>query len=182
MPELEEISRVRADATLLYSESQVYSALDAMSIQISVTLADQNPLVLCVLTGGIMTVSNLMERCDFPMTCDVIHATRYGNDTVGHELDWISLPRESMKGRTVLLVDDILDEGHTLKAISQYCKDQGAESVYSAVLVEKILSKQKPIKAEFVGLQCEDRYLFGFGMDYKGYWRNTAGIFACNGV
>jgi len=66
-----------------------------------------------------------------------------------------------------------------LAAIYQYCLDQGATSVYSAVLVDKLLDHEKPITADFIGLKVDNRYLFGYGMDYKGYLRNAPGIYAC---
>ena len=79
------------------------------------------------------------------------------------------------------MVDYILDAGITLAAIYDYCIEQGANSVYTAVLLDKKLSQSKPITADFIGLPVQDRYVFGYGMDYKGYWRNADGIYACVG-
>ncbi|HGN3348776.1 TPA: phosphoribosyltransferase family protein [Pseudomonas aeruginosa] len=86
--------------------------------------------------------------------------------------------------RDVLIIDDILDEGHTLSAIIDFCKHAGARAVHTAVLVDKEHErKARPdLKASFTGLYCADRYVFGYGMDYKGYWRNAAGIFAVKGL
>ena len=182
MTGLEEIQAVRAQADLLFSEQQVDLAFDRMALAVSNKLADTNPIVICVLTGGIGSTAKLMQRLDFPLTCDVIHASRYQGETAGGDIEWISLPRSPLEGRTVLIVDDILDEGLTLATIHRYCVEQGAASVYSAVLVEKILGREKPFHADFVGLRAENRYLFGCGMDYKGYWRNLPGIYACQGL
>ncbi|MCI0653272.1 MAG: hypoxanthine-guanine phosphoribosyltransferase [Methylococcaceae bacterium] len=182
MSDLNEIRTVRAEADLLFSEVQVDRAIDRMAGAITPKLADRNPILICVLTGGIGPTAKLMQRLDFPLTCDVIHASRYQGETSGSEIEWISLPRSPLNGRTVLIVDDILDEGITLEAISRYCTGQGAASVYSAVLVEKLLGHAKPYRADFVGLEAENRYLFGCGMDYKGYWRNLPGIYACRGI
>lgn len=176
---LEEIKHVQAAADLLYSEREVEAALDKMAQEINTGLADRNPLFLCVMNGGMVTAGKLMTRLQIPLTLDAINASRYQNQTSGGHIKWILEPGTSLQNRTVLLVDDILDEGITLHAIYQYCLEQGAKEVFTAVLIDKILDHEKPIKADFVGLKVENRYLFGYGMDYKGYLRNAAGIYAC---
>jgi len=175
---LTNIKHVQATADLLYSEQQVETALDDMAAQINQTLAETNPLVLCVM-NGVVAAGKLLTRLTMPLTVDAIHASRYQNQTFGGTIEWILKPSATLTDRTVLLVDDILDEGLTLVALIEYCLAQGAKAVYSAVLVDKILDHAKPIKADFVGLQVANRYLFGYGMDYKGYLRNAAGIYAC---
>jgi hypoxanthine phosphoribosyltransferase len=176
---LEEIKHVQATADLLHSEQEVEAAIDKMAREINISLAERNPLLLCVLNGGIPTFGKLLTRLTMPLTIDSINASRYQNQTTGGSIDWLVKPETSLKDRTVLIVDDILDEGITLSAICQYCLEQGATAVYSAVLVDKILDHQKPLSADFVGLAVENRYLFGYGMDYKGYLRNAPGIYAC---
>ncbi len=177
---LEEISQILSSADLLYSDSDVESAIARMALEISEDLRETNPVFLCVMNGGIVVSGKLLTRLNFPLTLDAVNASRYNNKIAGEEIEWIQKPKTNLKDRTVLIVDDILDEGLTLKAIIGYCKKQGASSVYTAVLVNKILDKQKPVTADFVGLEVENRYLFGFGMDYKGYLRNADGIYACN--
>jgi len=176
---LEEIKHVQATADLLHSEQEIETAIDKMAQQINVALADRNPLLLCVMNGGVVTFGKLLTRLSIPLTIDAINASRYQNLTTGGSIEWLVKPVTSLKGRTVLLVDDILDEGITLQAICQYCREQGATAIYSAVLVDKILDHQKPITADFIGLKVENRYVFGYGMDYKGYLRNAPGIYAC---
>ncbi len=176
---LEEIKHVQATADLLHSEQEVEAAIDKMAQEINTALADRNPLLLCVINGGIVTVGKLLTRLTIPLTVDSIHASRYQNQTSGGSIKWLVKPETPLKDRTVLIVDDILDEGITLEVIYQYCREQGATAVYSAVLVDKILDHEKPVTADFIGLKVENRYLFGYGMDYKGYLRNAPGIFAC---
>jgi hypoxanthine phosphoribosyltransferase len=177
---LNEIKHVQATADLLYDQKRVEKAIDAMAEKINLLLADRNPLLLCVINGGIVTAGKLLTRLNFPLTVDAIKASRYRNQTSGGAVEWLLRPGESLNGRTVLIIDDILDEGVTLNAIYEYCREQGASSVYSAVLVDKLLDRPKPIQTDFVGLTAENRYLFGYGMDYKGYLRNAPGIYACN--
>lgn len=175
----DEIKQVQATSTLLYNASEVEVAIKKMAEKISVLLADRNPLLLCVMNGGLVLTGRLMNYLYFPLNLDAINASRYGKKNVGGEIEWLLKPASPLKGRTILLVDDILDEGLTLEALYQYCQQQGASSIYSAVLINKKLQKKKPISADFVGLETEDHYLYGYGMDYKGYLRNAMGIYAC---
>ena len=175
---LDEIRRVQAEAELLYAETQVEAALDEMAAAINRLLADANPLVLCVLNGGIITAGKLLTRLTMPLTIDSINASRYQNQTSGGTIEWVLKPSASLKDRALLIIDDILDEGITLAAIKEYCIKEGAKAVYTAALVDKNLGYEKPVKVDFVGLKTGNRYLFGYGMDYKGYLRNAAGIYA----
>jgi hypoxanthine phosphoribosyltransferase len=176
---LKEIKYIQETADLLYSEQQVEAALDKMAEQINTALADLNPLILCVINGGIVVAGKLITRLTIPLTLDAINATRYQNNTLGGNVEWLLKPKTPIKDRNLLIIDDILDEGLTLLAIKDYCLEQGAASVYSAVLLDKNLGRVKPVSADFIGLQVENRYLFGYGMDYKGYLRNAPGIYAC---
>jgi hypoxanthine phosphoribosyltransferase len=176
---LNELQQMLDNADVLYDEQAVEAALDNMAADINSKLADSTPLVLCVMNGGIVISGKLLTRLTMPLNIDAINASRYRNQTFGGGIEWILKPRASLQDRTVLVIDDILDEGITLAAIYEYCIEQGARAVYSAVLIDKNIGRDKPIKADFVGLETENRYLFGYGMDYKGYCRNAAGIYAC---
>lgn len=176
---LKDIQQVRENADVLFDEQTLEAALDKMAADINSQLADAEPLVLCVMNGGIVVAGKLLTRLTMPLTIDAINASRYKNQTFGTGVEWILKPRAVLTNRTVLIIDDILDEGITMAAIYEYCIEQGAKAVYSAVLIDKKIQQDKPIQANFVGLECENRYIFGYGMDYKGYWRNAAGIFAC---
>ena len=176
---LNEIKAVLADADLLVNEQQIAAAITQIAEQINILLADSNPLVLCVMNGGLVFTGQLLPQLTIALNLDSINASRYHNQMSGGAINWVNTPLTSVKGRTVLIVDDILDEGITLAAIYEYCLAHGATSVYSAVLVNKLLGHSKPIYADFIGLNLENRYLFGYGMDYKGYLRNAPGIYAC---
>lgn len=169
---------VYAKADRLYSESEVEAALDRMADAITARLKDSDPLVLCVMTGGIVAAGKLLTRLNFPLQLDYMHATRYRGATEGGALHWLARPATPLQGRAVLVVDDILDEGWTLAAILEECKVQGASAVYSAVLVDKKRNRKNDLHADFVGLEVADRYVFGYGMDYHTYLRNAPGIFA----
>lgn len=179
---LDEIRQVEADAEQLFSEADMEAALDRMAADISQCLGDSNPLLLTVLNGGIICAGKLLTRLRFPLQLDSIHATRYRGKTSGGEIHWLLQPATPLQNRTVLLVDDILDEGVTLAALVAWCREQGAAAVYTAALVDKQIGRERPCVADFVGVTAPDRYLFGYGMDYKNYLRNAAGIFACKEI
>ena len=164
---------------MLHGPEAVTAALDRMADEITAALDGTLPIVICVLNGGIIPTGHLLTRLAFPLETDYLHATRYRGKTTGErEIAWLCKPHLPLQGRTVLLVDDILDEGHTLKVISEFCRDSDAARVYTAVLVEKHHGRRVAgMAADFTGLAVEDRYVFGFGMDYKGYLRNLNGIF-----
>lgn len=177
----DEVRTVLEQADVLYNESEVEAVLDRMATEISASLADKNPLLLCTMIGGIVTAGKLLTRLHFPLSIDYIHATRYRGKTQGAELHWIARPTESLAGREVLIIDDIFDEGLTLKALVEDCRQAGAAAVHTAVLVEKQCPKRCELAVDFLGLHVEDRYVFGYGMDYKGYLRNANGIYAVRG-
>ena len=176
------IRQVRAEADCLFSEEQVELALDKMAERITAKHSENNPLVLCVMNGGLIVTGCLMLRLNFPLEQDYLHATRYRGETQGGALKWLAEPTSELSGRHVLVIDDILDEGYTLAAIAEHCRDAGALSVETVALVEKRHDRKHGIQADYIGLRVEDRYLFGYGMDYKGYLRNAAGIFAVKGM
>lgn len=173
-----EADKVMQQADLLHPAAEVETALDGMARQIDAQLGQRDPLLLCVMSGAVVATGHLMTRLNFPLSIDYLHATRYNNSTQGSEVDWVVRPRHSLAGRVVLVIDDILDAGITLHGIVEECRQQGAAAVYTAVLVSKRREREVDINADFVGLEVEDRYLFGYGMDYHGYWRNARGIYA----
>lgn len=170
--------RLLAEAELVHSEQTIQEALVRVAAAIRERLAGRHPLVLCVMTGGVIFCGQLLPRLDFPLDFDYLHATRYGTDTQGGKISWRTAPWTSVKGRTVLIVDDILDEGVTLAAVKESLVRLGAEEVLTAVFADKANGKRKPIGADFVGLSVPDRFVFGYGMDVDGAWRNLPAIYA----
>ena len=168
-------------ADCLYTDEQVKNAIATMADLITSNLAESDPLVLCVMTGAMIPAGHLLTQLHFPLQIDYIHATRYRGETVGGRLHWIVRPTHSLKGRTVLIIDDIFDEGITLNEIVDFCWSEGAEDVHTAVLVNKLHSRKTKMNVNYIGLETEDRYLFGYGMDYRGYLRNMPGIYAVKG-
>lgn len=176
----QELLRVRNEARQLYSLTEVDAAIARLADDLSRDYASRDPLIITIMNGGVVLAGRLLPLLDFPLQIDYLHASRYLGKTEGHEVEWIVTPRQSLAGRDVIIVDDILDVGTTLLAIVAACKTQGAASVATAVLVDKRHERKAApdLKADYTALEVEDAYVFGCGMDYKHYWRNAPGIFA----
>ncbi len=170
--------KILDQAELLYSETQIQAAYQAMAREITAVLADSDPIILVVMNGGLIPAGFLLPLLPFPLKVDYIHATRYQNKTTGGKLTWLKRPEQDLTDRTVLVIDDILDEGYTLDAIVKACQKYNPKQVLSAVLVDKQHQRGISFKADFIGLAIQDRYVFGCGMDYKGYWRQLNAIYA----
>lgn len=165
-------------ADVLVTEEEVQSALHDVAGQINLALCDLYPLVLSVMGGAVVFSGQLLPLLNFPLDFDYVHVSRYGDARAGGAMHWKVAPHESVKGRVVLLVDDILDEGHTLAALKQRVLQLGAAHCYSAVFANKQHGREKPLYADFVGLQLPDRFVFGYGMDIEGAWRNLPALYA----
>jgi hypoxanthine phosphoribosyltransferase len=176
MPDRYAAWKVLEDSDPIASASEIEAAIRRLAGEITELLADTYPLVLTVMGGAVLFAGRLLPQLRFPLDLDYVHATRYGAAAFGGAIEWRVAPPLAVPGRTVLLLDDILDAGHTLCAIKNRLLEEGAASVRSAVLVEKSLLDPKPIHADFVGMQVPDRFVFGFGMDAMGFWRNLPEI------
>ena len=176
MPDVQTAWKFLQDSEPVAGADAVRAAILELAGQIERKLAGEYPLVLAVMGGAVVFAGQILPLLRFPLDFDYIHATRYGPATQGSGIQWRVSPPGLARGRTVLVLDDILDHGETMNAIRNRLLELGARAFYCAVLVEKILQKAKPVAADFVGLRIPDRFVFGCGMDAKGYWRNLPEI------
>lgn len=165
-------------ADLIHSAQAVSEAVRRLAGEISAQLAHRQPLVLSVMGGATVFAGQLLPQLEFPLDFDYVQVSRYGDAIRGGQMVWKVPPPVNVKGRVVLVLDDILDEGITLAEIRASVLELGAAACFSAVFVEKEIGRSKPIRADFVGLRVPDRYVFGFGMDVHGAWRNLPAIYA----
>ena len=173
--------RILDEADLICSAEEVEAAVKRMAKDITALLKDEFPIILSVMGGAAVFTGQLLPKLEFPLEFGAIEVTRYNNTTQGREISWRLPPRENVRGRTVLVVDDILDEGITLAAIRLKLLDMGAKAVYAAVFADKAIGREKPATADFIGISVPDRYVFGYGMDAYGVWRNLPAIYALRG-
>jgi hypoxanthine phosphoribosyltransferase len=174
----EQAREILRKARVVCTAAAVDAAVTRLAGELNQALQDANPLVLCVMRGALVFAGQLLPRLDFPLQVDVLDATRYGEATHGSELVFRMLPATPVAGRTVLLVDDILDEGVTLAALHAKLTELGAQRVLTAVFAVKQTGRARPLAADFFGVTVPNVYVFGYGMDVHGYWRNLPAVYA----
>jgi hypoxanthine phosphoribosyltransferase len=165
-------------STLITSDEEIDRALDAMAIDIAADLAGARPVAIAIMNGGLVFAGQLLTRLPFALDCDYIHVRRYGRLTHGGELEWIAGPHVDVRGRIVLLLDDILDEGRTLAVVKEALLARGAAEVRIAAFARKERGEPPAIEADYVGVAVPNRFVFGFGMDVDGAFRNLPAIYA----
>ena len=173
-----EARKILEAADLICSAETVAATVERLAKEITAQLDGSFPLVLAVMGGAVVFAGHLLPQLLFPLEFDYIHVSRYGNNTTGGGINWKVEPHESVVGRTVLVLDDILDEGETLAEVRRRVLAGGASAFYAAVFSDKKIGRDKPIVPDFVGVTLPNRYVFGFGMDVSGAWRNLPAIYA----
>ena len=178
-------NRARAlleNAEEIFDQETVQASVRRMAATLNARFGDEEkqefPLVLGVMGGAVVFTGSLLPQLTFPLEFDYIHVSRYGDEDKGGEVVWKVVPRSNVSGRTVIVLDDILDEGETLAHVKQRLLDMGAKEVILAVFADKAIGKAKPVKADIVGITIPNRFVVGFGMDAYGYWRNLPGLWA----
>ena len=178
-------NRARAlleNAEELFDKETVQASVSRMADALNDRFGDPSrqefPLVLGVMGGAVVFTGNLLPQLTFPLEFDYIHVSRYGDEDQGGKVVWKVVPRPTVSGRTVIVLDDILDEGVTLAAIRQHLLDAGTFECITAVFADKAIGRPKPLKADYVGLTLPNRFVFGYGMDVGGAWRNLPAIYA----
>lgn len=167
------------NAEQLFSAEECQAALHRIAHDITRDLGHQYPLLLSVMGGAVVFTGQLLPLLRFPLDFDYIHVSRYGDKLAGGDFHWKRmLDVEQIRGRHIVVLDDILDEGHTMHAIQTRLLDMGALSCKAAVFANKLINQDKPTKADYVGLNVPNRYVFGYGMDAAGCWRNLGEIYA----
>ena len=184
-----ELAAALQGAELLHDRAAVEAAIARMAACIVTDYAGAGlpdaatrPLFLTVMHGGLPFAAQLaleIGALGLDLEFDYLHATRYRGAISGGELAWKHRPDTPLRGRRVLLVDDIVDEGHTLAAVRAWCDGQGARDVRIAAMVVKRHDRcVAGLCADYVGLDVPDRYVFGYGMDYHEQGRNLPAIYA----
>jgi hypoxanthine phosphoribosyltransferase len=168
-----------AHSDVLFTRDQLDAEIARMGREIDTALAGERPVFLTVMHGALIFAGQLALAMKTDLEFDYVHATRYRGATSGSDLHWLRRPEVPLNGRTVVLVDDILDEGHTLKAVRGACVEMGATRVLLAVLCTKLHDRRaEGIEADFNGVDLPDRYVFGYGMDFHEQARNLPAIHA----
>jgi len=175
--QLEKALEIHQSADLLFDSQAVDQGIAELAAKVAKDCEKGFPLVLCVMNGGLYLTGQLLRHWDFPMTVDYVHATRYRLATLGKDVLWKAYPQNEIKGRHVIIVDDIFDQGYTLEEVKSYCLKHGAVKCSSVFLIRKTHDRKTAnIQPDYVGLECGDCYVYGVGMDLNGYFRNLSSI------
>jgi hypoxanthine phosphoribosyltransferase len=169
-------------STILYNRDEIKEEIQKIAKLIEAEIKDDIPVFLSVMNGGMFFAAELLKNINSPLISDYIHASRYGGETFGmSHITWYRQPKpEDIRGKNIYIIDDILDEGYTLVEITRYLKSIGALSCKIVVLINKNIGKAKPIEADLIGLNSPNKFLFGYGMDIFGLYRQLPDIYVYN--
>ena len=172
---------ILSNSHILYKHDQIIFAIDQLAIKLNGKFSGKKVLLLPILTGAIPFVGILIPKLTFTVVLDYLHVSRYQNN-IGQ--DKVSLKHEPSKNlilnMDVLVVDDILDEGLTMEFIYKRLALHQPKSITNVALFNKKLDKKKCMEADFYGLEVENEYVYGFGLDYNGLGRNIPDLYAIN--
>jgi len=181
---LERATVIRKNAELICSSEKVQAAVSRIAHELNERFSKSDspayPLVLGVMGGAVVFTGQLLPQLTFPLEFDFIHVSRYGDEDYCGEVVWKVIPRQNVMNRTVIVLDDILDEGETLAHVKQRLIDMGAAEVILAVFADKTINKKKPVVPDHVGITVPNKFVIGYGMDWQGYWRNLPDVWAVN--
>ncbi|MEY3810833.1 MAG: hypothetical protein RL221_1216 [Pseudomonadota bacterium] len=165
-------------SSVIYSEIEIKTVIKNIADQVNQTIKTDDLYVLCVMNGALIFAGQLLPRLEKNIQYSYIHATRYAASLTGGPIHWLVKPPIDIEGKTVLILDDILDEGITLREIATTCLAMKAKAIYTAVLFDKEITKEKSYFPNFIGLKVPNRFVFGYGLDCKGLGRNLPHLYA----
>lgn len=179
MIDINEINSLISKANTLADTTSINKCLDKLALELTRVYQSKNPVCLVVMKGGLVFAGHLLPKLNFLLQVEYCHPSRYGQHSQGGELVWKVQPPDDIKDREVLILDDIYDEGHTLAGLVEKCKALGAKTVGVAVLISKKHTRKIPVDVSsfYCGFEVPDTFVFGFGLDYKGYFRNCNCIY-----
>jgi hypoxanthine phosphoribosyltransferase len=175
----QECESVRNNSDLIYSAEQIKCAINRLAVELEARLAGRAAHVLCVMNGALIFTSDLVRHIDGDLKIDYLQVSSYGDTTTGGEIEWHKTPQYPLQDQVIVIVDDIFDRGSTMHALISHCQSQGADEIITCVMLSKNLpNRSHNFKPDLIGLEVDDRYVFGYGMDYKGHLRHMPDIYA----
>jgi hypoxanthine phosphoribosyltransferase len=158
---------------VLIDEKVIEKRLDMMALEIERDFPDGTLVVIILLKGALVFAADLLRRVPRPLEIECLNVASYhgGLESSG-TVDFLDRHFPEVRDRHVLLLDDILDTGRTLHAVSQRLREEGATRVHTAVLLAKDKDRAEEVQADYIGFGIEDEFVVGYGLDYKGKYRN----------
>lgn len=175
---MDTIQELISKSSVIYSEIEIKIVIQNIADQVNQTIKTDDLYVLCVMNGALIFAGQLLPRLEKNIQYSYVHATRYTSSLTGGPIHWLVKPPIDIEGKTVLILDDILDEGITLREIAATCLAMKAKAIFTAVLFDKEIAKEKSYLPNFIGLKVPNRFVFGYGLDCKGLGRNLPHLYA----
>ena len=158
---------------VLYSKDDINRRMDELANQLTAEYKDQRPLIVSVMTGAVLFTVDMIKRMDIMAKLDFIDVSSYYGGTLSTgKVKLVQDLKSDVRGRSILIMEDIVDTGHTLKYLIDLLKERGAKSVKVCTLLDKPEGRQVEVKADYVGFNVPNEFLVGYGLDYQGYYRN----------
>ena len=158
-------------------EAELFAAIDKVAEKMNANLADKNPLFIIVLNGAFMFASDLLKRVEMPAQLSFVKVSSYsGTSSTGNVKELIGL-NEDVKGRTVVIIEDIVDSGRTMFGMVKYLKSLGVGELHIATLFFKPEALKYDLNIEYVAMEIPNDFIVGYGLDYDGYGRNLRDIY-----
>lgn len=157
---------------ILYTQSDLDSRMDEMAAELNVKYKDEEPIVVPVLNGAMIFASDMIKRLNFKLTIDPIKASSYAGTQSTGEVKISQDIKSDVKDRPVIFMEDIIDTGRTLQALSEVMKGRGAKSVEVVAMLDKPETRVVDFHADYYGFKAPDEFLVGYGLDYNGLYRN----------
>ncbi len=175
---MKRIQLLDKEFSLSIPASDIKRAIWQMADKINRDLKDKNPLMVCILNGSFMFSADLMKLVEFPCQISFVKLASYeGMGSTGKVKELIGF-NEELKGRTVVLLEDIVDTGVTVENSVEQLLQTGASEVIVATLLYKPQACKRDIKLDYVGMEIPNDFIVGYGLDYNGYGRNLPDIYS----
>ncbi len=162
----------------LITKEQIQARVQELGKQISADYADtSNPIALCILKGAVFFCSDLMRQISIDMALDFIQVSSYGNEKYSSGVVTIlKEPQLDMHGRAVLIVEDIIDSGMSMREVFRYIESRGASMVRTVTFLDKPAARKVDFRADYVGFSIDPQFVIGYGLDYAERYRNIPEI------
>jgi len=163
---------------LLYSKEHIAAQVTRLGAEISRDYAGHDIVAVVVLKGAFMFAADLLRNISIPVTLEFVQAASYHNNTSSNRDVEIVLDLHSdIADKHVIIVEDILDSGHTLTALCPLLSKRNPASLRLCTLLDKKERRETPVEADYVGMEIEDKFVIGYGLDLAGKYRHLGQIY-----
>lgn len=162
------------DLKVLFSEAEIQNAIKKLGDKINNDYKGEELFLICVLKGAVMFMADLAKHLKMPVDMEFIRLSSYGSGfTSTGKVNAVDISLPDLNGKNVLIIEDIIDTGHTARFLMDFMKHNfKAKSVKFCSLLDKRIKREVDIDPDYYGLDVDDKFLVGYGLDYDGFYRN----------